>query len=163
MNTRIAVFLVTMAALAGESSVPFPEGYRQWTFLHSSTVPANFGAFKKTPCEKPCSAGIFHFYANGKAMEGLRSGNYADGSIFTEEMLEFLNDPSKNGKEGKRRDVGVMVKDEKLYASTGGWGYGTFEEGSKINALSAVDQAACYQCHLSRKDHGQIFTEYTER
>ena len=77
-------------------------------------------------------------------------------------MLEFLGEP-RHGKEGKRRLVGVMVRDQKLYASTGGWGYGNFPEGSRTNSASVAEQNACYQCHVSRKDHGYVFTEYTER
>ena len=164
MNFRITLLFLAIGAVAAElPSVPYPEGYRHWTFLHASTVPANFGEFKNTPCEKPCSAGIFYFYANDKAMEGLRTGTYPDGSILAEEMLEFLNDPKTNGKEGKRHTVGVMVKNDKLYAATGGWGYGDFPEGAKTNKLDSAAQTTCSQCHLARKDHGQVFSEWAER
>jgi len=137
---------------------PYPEGYRHWTFLHSSLVPSTFGAFGKKPCEKPCTAGLFHFYANDKAMQGLRTGFYPDGAILAEEMLEWLG-----AKEGPRRIVGVMVKDDQRYASTQGWGYGNFDEGSRTDTLDAKARQDCAQCHLARKDHGYVFTEYHER
>jgi hypothetical protein len=140
------------------AGTPYPEGYRHWTFLHSSLVPATFGDFAKRPCEKPCTAGLFHFYANDKAMQGLRTGSYPDGAIFAEEMLEWLG-----SKEGNRRVVGVMVKDSERYASTQGWGYGNFEGGSWTDALDAKARQDCAQCHLARKDHGYVFTEYRER
>lgn len=139
------------------AGTPYPEGYRHWTFLHSSLVPATFSAFKK-PCEKPCTAGIFHFYANDKAMQGLLAGAYPDGAIFAEEMLEWLG-----SKEGQRRIVGVMVKDNQRYASTQGWGYGNFDEDSRTDTLDAKARQECAQCHLARKDHGYVFTEYRER
>jgi hypothetical protein len=140
------------------AGTPYPEGYRHWTFLHSSLVPATFGSFAKKPCEKPCTAGIFHFYANDKAMQGLLTGSYPDGSIFAEEMLEWLG-----SKEGQRRVVGVMVKDDQRYASTQGWGYGNFDEGSRTDMLDAKARQDCAQCHLARKDKGYVFTEYRER
>ena len=45
----------------------------------------------------------------------------------------------------------VIVKDSHRYAETGGRGYGSFNEGSKVNTLDAKAQQACHQCHISRK------------
>ena len=161
----LAAVLAGVGATAGADSpdVPYPEGYRRWTFLHSSMVPATFGAFKKKPCEKPCASGLFYFYGNDKAMEGLRTGSYPDGAIIAEEMLEYLADDKGNGKEGPRRFVAVMAKDSQRYASTGGWGYGSYDEGSKTNTLDAAARNTCHQCHLARKDKGYVFTEYRDR
>ena len=151
----------TLRETAG-AGTPYPEGYRHWTFLHSSMVPPTFSAFGKKPCEKPCTAGIFHFYANDKAMEGLRTGTYPDGAILAEEMLEWLS-TANSAKEGPRRVVGVMVKDSQRYAATQGWGYGNFDEGSRTDTLDSKARQACAQCHLARKDQGYVFTEYRER
>lgn len=148
---------------ADSSGTPYPEGYRHWNFLHSSMVPATFDAFGKKPCEKPCTAGIFHFYANDKAMNGLRTGSYPDGAIIAEEMLEWQGSSTGGGKEGARRIVGVMVKDGERYSSTGGWGYGSFAEGSKTDILDIKQRETCHQCHVARKDQGYVFTEYRER
>jgi len=155
-------FVFTSLPASADSGTPYPDGYRHWTFLHSSMVPATFGPFQKKPCEKPCTAGIFHFYANDKAMEGLRTGSYPDGAILAEEMLEWLSD-SRGAKEGQRRIVGVMVKDSHRYSSTDGWGYGNFDEGNRRDTLDAKARAECHQCHLARKDQGYVFTEYRER
>jgi hypothetical protein len=148
---------------AADMGTPYPEGYRHWTFLHSSMVPATFDAFGKKPCEKPCVAGLFHFYANGKAMEGLRTGSYPDGAIIAEEMLEWLSPSNSGAKEGPRRMIGVMVKDSQRYGSTGGWGYGSFDDGHRTDKLDAKQREACHQCHVARKDQGYVFTEYRER
>lgn len=159
---RDLVFSTLRAADGAGAGTPYPEGYRQWTFLHSSMVPATFAAFGKKPCEKPCVAGVFYFYANSKAMEGLQTGSYADGAIIAEELLEWLS-TSAGSKEGQRRLVGVMVKDSQRYSSTGGWGYGTFDEGSRVDKLDAKAREACHQCHMARKDQGYVFSEYRER
>jgi hypothetical protein len=152
----------TLRAAAGQGT-PYPEGYRHWTFLHSSMVPATFDAFAKKPCEKPCMAGVFHFYANDKAMDGLRTGSYPDGAILAEEMLEWHSTSNGGAKEGQRRVIGVMVKDRQLYSSTGGWGYGNFDDGSRTDKLDVKQREACHQCHVARKDQGYVFTEYRER
>jgi len=151
----------TMRAPAS-AGTPYPAGYRHWNFLHSSMVPPTFAAFGKKACEKPCMAGLFHFYANGKAMEGLRTGSYPDGAMFAEEMLEWLS-TSTGAREGQRRLVGVMVKDSQRYASTGGWGYGNFDDGSTADKLDGKMRETCHRCHVARKDQGYVFTEYRER
>jgi hypothetical protein len=159
---RDLVFSTLKDDMKGDIGTPYPEGYRSWTFLHTSMVPATFDAFGKKPCEKPCTAGMFHFYANDKAMEGLRTGSYPDGAIIAEEMLEWLS-TNTSAKEGPRRIVGVMVKNSQRYSSTGGWGYGSFDEGSKTDKLDAKQRETCHQCHVFRKDQGFVFTEYKER
>jgi Cytochrome P460 len=119
--------------------------------------------FWKRPCEKPCTAGIFHFYGNEKAMQGLRTGNYPDGAILAEEMLEFFGTASGGGKEGQRRLVGVMVKDRRRYSATGGWGFGSYDEESQVNTLTTDQSKACFTCHIPQKDRGYVFTKYQER
>ena len=151
------------AGAADSGTVPFPEGYRHWTFLHSSLIGPTLAGFWKRPCEKPCTAGIFHFYANDKAMTGLRTGDYADGAVIAEEMLELLGSSTGGGKEGERRLVGVMVKDSKRYAATGGWGFGSFDGDTLESQLNAADRQACFACHIPRKDHGYVFSSYQER
>jgi hypothetical protein len=148
---------------ADEGSASFPDGYRAWTFLHSSLAPAGFPGFAKHPCTKPCTNGIFYFYANDQAKNGLRTGTYADGSIIAEEMLEYLVGEKGSGKEGARVLTAVMVKDSRRYAATGGWGFGNFDEGSKANTLDAKAQRKCFQCHVARKDHAYVFSQYADR
>jgi hypothetical protein len=96
-------------------------------------------------------------------MKGLRTGVYADGAIIAEELLEFLVGDKESGGEGRRVLTAVMVKDSKRYAATGGWGFGSFDEGGKVNKLDTKAQQNCYQCHTSREDAGYVFTRYVER
>ena len=159
----LIAFIRAPSLRAEEASVSYPDGYRAWTFLHSSLAPAAFGGFSKSPCVKPCTNGIFYFYANEQALAGLRTGTYADGAVIAEEMLEYLIGEKGSGKEGRRVLTAVMVKDSQRYASTGGWGFGNFDEGSKVNTLDAKAEQTCFQCHIARKDHGYVFVQYAER
>ncbi len=167
LTTIAAAFLLITvvrapSVRADEAPVLYPDGYRAWTFLHASVVPPGFAGFAKLPCVKPCTNGIFYFYANEQAMQGLKTGAYADGSVIAEEMLELLLG-EKGGKEGRRVLTAVMVKDSRHYPATGGWGFGNFDEGSKANTLDAKAQGACYQCHTVRKDRGYVFSQYAAR
>jgi hypothetical protein len=59
MRGQMAALLLVSGSLvigANDPAVPFPEGYRHWTFLHSSMVSPKYSAFGKQPCEKPCTA-----------------------------------------------------------------------------------------------------------
>jgi hypothetical protein len=147
-----------------DPAVPYPQGYRHWSHLHSTIVGPKHGAFAKRPCEDPCTGGIYHFYANDKALEGFRNGGkFADGSIIADEVLETMQKPSGVALEGPRRGVGVMVKDSQLYAATGGWGFGAFTGDSQTEDLTTQERRDCYQCHVPRKDHDFVFTQYHER
>lgn len=157
------LFFQAPSVRADDGTVAFPGDYRNWTFLHSSLVPPTFPAFSKSPCVKPCSNGIFYFYANERAMKGLRTGTYEDGAIIAEEMLELLVGEKGNGGEGRRVLTAVMVKDSQRYSTTGGWGFGNFDEGSKVNTLDIKAQQTCFQCHTSQKEKGYVFTRYVER
>jgi len=50
-----------------------------------------------------------------------------------------------------------MVKDSKKYASTGGWGYGHFNDGKP--AEDAVLKT-CFPCRQAIKDRDFVFTRY---
>ncbi len=82
-----AAFFNAPTVRGEDRAVAYPDGYRNWAFLHGSIVPGSFGAFSKSPCVKPCTNGMFYFYANELAMQGLRTGAYEDGAILAEELL----------------------------------------------------------------------------
>jgi hypothetical protein len=159
----LPTFIQPPSTHANEGTVNYPDGYRAWTFLHGSLVTAGFPGFVKSPCEKPCTNGMLYYYANEGAMKGLRTGTYPEGAVIAEEMLAFGIGEKGMGGEGRRVLTAVMIKDSRLYESTGGWGFGNFYEGSKENTLDAKAQQACFQCHVSRKDHGYVFSQYSER
>jgi hypothetical protein len=63
----------------------------------------------------------------------------------------FVAGAPKNG-------VQFMVKDSKKYASTGGWGYGHFENGK------SADEAVlkkCFPCHQAISGRDFVFTRYS--
>jgi hypothetical protein len=63
---------LTAGALADDTGIPFPEGYRSW-YHHRSTV--------NMPGHQPESnVGIQHVYANALAIEGLKTGKFTDGA-----------------------------------------------------------------------------------
>jgi len=63
----------------------------------------------------------------------------------------FVAGPPTNG-------VQFMVKDSKKYASTGGWGFGHFNDGK---SAGEVVLQSCFPCHQAIKSRDLVFTRYS--
>lgn len=131
------------AAPQGEragGTIAFPEGYRSWTHVKSTIVGPEAQSFAT-------NGGLHHFYANGRAVEGYRSGVFPDGAILIDDLLEVKSTAPGTSGEGARRRVAVMVKDGRRFADTGGWGFEVFRGDARDGSLSPDGRAACHGCH----------------
>jgi len=161
--TRIATTLagIALSSLcvcleAADNAVDkFPAGYRQWVHVKSALIGPQFPMFAT-------EGGIHHIYANDKAMQGLRNGQFPDGSILVYDLLET----TENGgitSEGQRRRVDVMRKDSKAYSASGGWWFGRFVGSDQQNdVLTAEHRAGCFSCHQKRQEKGFVFSAFRE-
>ncbi len=146
-----AAAMVAGLAQAAEPAVPYPTGYRSWQHVKSMVIlegHALHGSF----------GGIHHLYANPKALAGYRSGKFPDGAVLVFDLLEGA--PKDNAiSEGARKVVGVMRKDSKRFAATGGWGYEGFGGDSKTTRVVGANAAtACHACHQAQKDKDFVFS-----
>ncbi len=160
MKTKI-IFLVLAFGLSvlgfsflqvNKNEIPYPEGYRNWTHVKTMVLKEGhplYAAF----------GGIHHIYANKKALEGYRSGNkFKDGSVIVFDLLEF-SEENNAIVEGKRKVVGVMVKDSKKYKQTGGWGFEGFAGDTKERVVKNME-GECFACHTQLKEKDFVFSEY---
>lgn len=144
--------LAAGAALAADP-VPYPEGYRNWTHVKSMVINPGHPLYD-------AFGGIHHIYANGKAMTGYKSGKFPDGAVIVFDLLEAKS-ADNAVTEGARKVVGVMVKDAKKYAATGGWGFEGFKGDSKTErAVGANAAKACFECHTAQKNADYVFSKY---
>ena len=148
----IAASAAALAA-APAAEVPYPTNYRDWTHVKSMVIQpghalhASFG-------------GIHHLYGNEKAMQGYRTGAFPDGAVIVFDLLEAV-DADHAVTEGRRKVVGVMHRDAKKYAATGGWGFEGFAGDSQTQrAVGANAAQACFGCHTARKEQGYVFSSY---
>lgn len=146
--------LASAPALAAEPApVPYPAGYRDWTHVKSMVINPGHPLHE-------AFGGIHHLYANKKALAGYKSGKFSDGAVIVFDLLEAKT-ADNAVQEGARKVVGVMHKDAKKYAATGGWGYEGFKGDSKTErAVGANAAAACHACHTSQKDKDFVFSAY---
>lgn len=105
--------------------------------------------------------GIHHVYGNEKAVKGTQSGKSDDGAVLAFDLLEYQTQ-DKASKEGDRVLVGVMVKDNANYPSTGGWGFEGFKGNSHTERLVNDGGQSCFACHTSQKENDYVFTHWRD-
>ncbi|MGE0386185.1 MAG: cytochrome P460 family protein [Gammaproteobacteria bacterium] len=154
MKTKFLALLgITAAtvAVAAEPEVPYPQGYRDWHHVKSMVIEEGhplYGAF----------GGIHHLYANGKALEGYRSDTFPDGAVIVFDLLEAVH-AGNAVTEGTRKVVGVMHKDARKFAATGGWGFEGFGGGEPTNRVVGNNApSACFACHQPQKEQDYTFS-----
>lgn len=146
----LAATLTAGAAAAGAKPVAYPDGYRAWHHVKSMVIQPGH------PLENPF-AGIHHVYANPAALQGLRSGKYADGAIIAFDLLEA---PAKESAvtEGPRKLLGVMERRQKEAAATGGWAFEAFKGDSRTERLVGDGGQSCFACHAAQKSSNYVYS-----
>lgn len=143
-------FLLSGYAVADE--VAYPNGYRDWHHVKSMVISPGHALHN-------AFGGIHHLYANNKALKGYAKGKFPNGSVIVFDLLE-ANDAGNALIEGKRKVVGVMHKDSKRYAATGGWGFEGFKDDSKTErAVGANAATACFGCHEPQRSDDYVFSK----
>jgi hypothetical protein len=104
---------------------------------------------------------------NDLAIDAYRKGDasFPDGAIIARLAWAYTPSEENNkafGQEqsfvaGTPTNVQLMMKDEKRFASTGGWGFAQFTDGKPAPAESVK---GCYSCHIPAKQHNYVFTRY---
>lgn len=142
---------LAIPVLAADTQVPYPKGYRDWHHVKTMVIEEGHPLHS-------AFGGIHHIYANDKAVEGYRNRHFPEGAVIIFDLLEAVR-ADNAVTEGKRKLVGVMRKDAKAYASTGGWGFEGFGGGHPANRVVDNNAAsACFGCHLPQQDQDYTFS-----
>lgn len=155
------------AKFNGKGELLQPEGFREWIFIGAPLTPngLNNGA-----------AGFpefHHVYVNPDAYAIYkRSGVFPDGTVIAKELLLLHKgdhqDGSKVSPSGRGyfaktfNGLDVMVKDNKRFKSTNGWGFFNFGHKAEPYAASAPPATAadCAGCHQGNAGEGMVFKEF---
>jgi hypothetical protein len=150
-----AALLVAMAPFAAESAgdIKFPTGYRSWFHVNTMVVDKASPLFDTI-------GGMHNVYINSTGQAALKKGApYPDKTVFVSDVHDFtVSDGSYV--EGARKGLGIMVKDKKKYASTGGWGFQLWAEGDPKKAIVADPVKMCFECHQPKKDQDYVYSTY---
>jgi hypothetical protein len=172
---RITVLLVAVAALAGgvayiapafgqqdeKAAAIFvdkiPDGYRDWKVISVAHEEGDLNS-------------LGAILGNDVAIKAYREGRlpYPDGTIIA--ALHWRHAPSEENNKifgraqsfvaGSATNVQFMVKDSKKYASTGGWGFGHFNERDVKKPGNTALLKTCFPCHQKAQDSDLVFTRY---
>lgn len=154
-RSAVIVSLAAAAALFGcrgpglrrGDPVPHPTDYRRDYHVKSMVIEPGHPLYD-------AFGGIHHVYANELARAGLRTGDYADGAVFSFDLLATVADGNAIT-EGARKVLGVMHKDRDAFPDTGGWGFAGFgPDGRDV----VTDMQSCFGCHAAQKDRGYVFS-----
>jgi len=150
----IGCFGISWSAVeAGDQSlVSYPDNYRSWQHLKTMVILPGHSL------ENPFH-GIHHIYGNKLAIQGQQTGNYETGATLVFDLLEY-QEGGNAMVEGSRKLVGVMQRDTKAYASTGGWGFEGFAGDSKTKRLVSDGGSSCYGCHTAVASSSYVFAKY---
>ena len=140
-----------------------PAGYRDWRLISVNHLAGARDSLKQVRAQ----------LGNDIAIEAFRAGKlpFPDGAIIAalhwNEASSDENDKVlaigfpgaglESFVAGSAVNVQFMVKDQKKYAATGGWGFGDFTNGKPGN--EALHQT-CFPCHEPAKARDYVFTRY---
>ncbi len=153
LHFACALALASPAFAADPPPVPYPQGYRHWVHVKSMTINQGHALYD-------AFGGIHHLYANKKAEQGYKTGTFPDGAVIVFDLLE-AKAVDNTIQEGTRKVLGVMHKDARRYAGTGGWGFEGFKGDSQTErAVGKNAASACFQCHEAQKGNGFVFSAF---
>lgn len=152
ITTLVAGTVLGIASAADPTPVPYPKGYRDWHHVKSMIINPGHGLYESF-------GGIHHLYANKAALKGYKTGKWPDGAVIVFDLLD-ANSADNTVTEGARKVVGVMHRNARKYAATGGWGYEGFKGDSATERAVAGNAAsACHQCHTAQMEAGYVFSK----
>jgi hypothetical protein len=169
---RIAVSLLAVAALAVAAGSPgatggvdekaapifgikLPGGYRSWGLISVAHEAGELDDLRA-------------ILGNDVAMRAFREGKRSlpDGAVLVRLAWRYVSSDENNRAFGRSQSfvagapvngVQFMVKSSKKYASTGGWGFAQFNDGTPADEAK---HRTCFPCHEAAKGRDFVFTQY---
>src|SRR5579862_2671664 len=119
-TARIAIpsLLLALSAFAAHSAddIKVPVGYRNWFHVNTMIVDKASPLFEAL-------GGMHNVHVNSTGESALKNeGPYSDNLNFVTDLHDFSTSDGAYV-EGPLKGLAVMVKNQKKYASTGGWGF----------------------------------------
>jgi hypothetical protein len=133
-----------------------PDGYRDWRLISV--------AREEAPLDD-----IRAVLGNNVAIDAYRTDKqpFPDGTIIARLAWSYESSEENNKSFGREQSfvaghpkngVQFMVKDARTYASTGGWLYAQFDDGTPVR--DAKQLQSCFVCHQAVKSRDYVFTKY---
>ena len=130
------------------NGIPYIHNYRDWQIVNISDRFDN-GTMRV-------------ILGNDVAIEAInkhQTNPWPNGAIFAKVAWEQLTDSSLVANTGELKQVEFMIKDDKKYASTAGWGWARWKGNDlKPYGKTLTFTQECVNCHQPMKDNDFVFT-----
>jgi hypothetical protein len=157
-DSTIAEVAAPKSNNAGEAPIfvtEIPPGYRDWRLVSVAR-------------EEGTLDDIRAILGNDVAIKAYREGTrpFPEGTIIARLAWSLVPSEENNKTFGQaqsfvagspKNGVQFMVKNSLKYASSGGWGYGQFDDGKPADTAM---MKSCFPCHEAFKDRDFVFTHY---
>jgi hypothetical protein len=146
-------------SFTSDGKLQFPASYREWIFLSSGSG-MTYGP-SADPHGPPQFDNVFVNSISYRAF--LNSGKWPEQSIFVLEIRDAKSEGSINrgGRfQGGISAVEVLVKDNKRFSDTRGWGFFEFEGAGRSAAAKQPKTASCYACHAANGAVEHTFVQF---
>jgi Cytochrome P460 len=147
------VSVVTAIAAESTGGLKLPASFRHWYHVNTMVIDKGSPLFE-------AMGGMHNVFINSTGETALKKGGpYPDKTVLLIDLHEFtISDGSYV--EGPRKLTGIMLKDKKKYASTGGWGFQAWLGGDPTKPLVTDPTKQCFECHQARKDQDYVYSTY---
>ena len=133
-----------------------PPGYRDWRLISVAHEEGKLNDIRA-------------ILGNDVAIRAYREGTlpFPDGTIIARVAWDYVPSEENNKLFGVQQSfvagspkngVQFMVKDSTKYTSTGGWGFGQFNDAK---AAGEAVLMTCFPCHQAIKSRDLVFTRYS--
>ncbi len=142
-------------ALSLENFKVSPDKYRSWNHVKSMVIYS-----ESHPLFNPFG-GIHHVYVNDKGLSSVKNCSdrkFKNGTILVFVLYE-INKSNGAYTEGVKKVEAFMVKNNKKYRNTNGWGYFAYVNGKNIVKNMKKD---CHSCHSQVKNRDYVFSCWTK-
>jgi hypothetical protein len=135
-----------------------PAGYRDWRLISVAREEGDLDDIRAV-------------LGNDIAIDAYRANRqpFPDGTIIARLAWSYDSAEENNKSFGREQSfvaghpkngVQFMVKDTTRYASTGGWLYAQFDDGTPVKDEKQI--RACFVCHQAITDRDYVFTRYAK-
>jgi len=101
-------------------------------------------------------------FGNDIAIKAIKENHinpWPNGAIFAKVAWDKLTDANGNVKTGAFKQVEYMIKNDKKYASTAGWGFARFKTPKMLPyGKTKLFATECVNCHRPMKNNDFVFT-----
>ena len=163
-RTKILSLLVVTAALSLGALIAqaqkkpaiaypaYPNDPRHWRLIKTMVI------FSRDNKLFDRFGGLHNVYVNDKGWPAYKNSKlFPDGSMLALELYGTANTPGAIEGRGIKSTF-LMVKNAKLYADTGGWGFEVFSGSDQTPTLK--DMKECWECHKAGKSKDYVKSEY---